>query len=322
MSPAVLKLAGLLLAAALALGVGRVGPVGAGTTSAGQPAGVAVTYPAGWNLVAFPPGTDLSQISGPVYTYVPSSQSYEQVQPTQAMLSGMGFWVYFAAPATVVLGTGSAAPVSAGILPGQWVMLGDPSSTAPAIIKGDAIAYTYDPLDGYQQVTRGFLLPGKGVWVTLEAGLHAAPTIDPSRMPPLNVTNLDLTTPCGAALGGQGYLGEGSGEAVGEVDGLPVNVCFATGPVGTLPAANRIGCLLVSETLTMVNGRAFCGGPMEEVVQEGANRFLVVGHVSAIEQSVGVLTWNGSGFQSNPAEDYLLCRGIAQPVTSADQCGP
>jgi hypothetical protein len=315
---AIVTTAGLLLATALALGVRPAGPAQAGSAGS-QTTGVTVTYPTGWNLVALPPGTDLSQISGPLYTYVSSSQSYESVQPDQAMPPWTGFWAYFAVPTTVVLGAGSTAPTSAGIIPGQWVMLGDPSGTTPAVIKGDAIAYTYDPLDGYQQVTRGFLLPGKGVWVTLEAGSHTAPAIDPSLMVPLNPASLDLTTPCGAALGGQGYLGEGSGEAIGDVDGQPVTVCVASGPAGTLPATNGIDCLLVGDQLTTLDGGTACGA-MERVVQQDANVFLVVGHVSAAEQSVGVLTWDGSGFQSNPADDYILCRGVAQPIASADQC--
>jgi hypothetical protein len=51
----ILKLIGPLLMVVLALGVRPTGRVRAGVTSTNQAAGVAVTYPAGWNLVAFPP---------------------------------------------------------------------------------------------------------------------------------------------------------------------------------------------------------------------------------------------------------------------------
>jgi hypothetical protein len=259
-----------------------------------------------------------------LYTYVSSAQSYETVQPNQVLLSGMGFWVYFATPTTVVLGVGSTAPTSAGIIPGQWVLLGDPSGTKPAVINQDAIAYTYDPLNGDQPLTSlkspgGLLLPGKGVWVTLAEGSHMAPTIMPNPLFP-DLTSFSLTSPCAGALATQGYLGEGNGEPVGDVDGQPVRLCRASGPSGLLPATNGIDCLLVGDRLTTLDGGPACG-LMERVVQQGATLFLVVGHVSATQESIGPLTWDGIGFQSNPANAYIACPSdIALPVASAAQC--
>ena len=319
--------------------------VGAVVPLTNEPAGATVTYSAGWNLVAFPPGTDLTQVSGPLYTY--ASGSYELVQPDQALPAGTGFWVYFPVPTTVALGVGSTAPANLLIIPGQWVTFGDPSGTAPAFINQDAIAYTYDPLNGYQLTH--VLLPGKGVWVTLNAGSHAAITITPSPslgapnpLLGMGLTSFSLTSPCAAALATQGDTGEGTGQALGEVDGQPVSVCFATGPRAFLPAVQGFGCLLVGGKLATLDGAAACGG-LEEVVPQGANRFLWVSHLSAAATSVLPMSWNGSGFESGPSSvsvqlasdvpesglslqaygslSYIACGSdLTLSVASADQC--
>jgi hypothetical protein len=88
--------------------------------AAAQAGGLAVTYAAGWNLVAFPPGTDLSGVAGPLYTWQPAVQSYAPVSPDQGLPANTGAWVDFTAPTTVVLGTGSTAPASFGLIPPQW----------------------------------------------------------------------------------------------------------------------------------------------------------------------------------------------------------
>ncbi|HTE87033.1 MAG TPA: hypothetical protein VK821_20155, partial [Dehalococcoidia bacterium] len=322
--PAAFRLVGFLLVAVVALGIGPVWPAWAGTAGSGQTAGASVTYPVGWNLVAFTPGTDLTQVSGPMYTYQPSLQSYEPVQSDQALLPGAGFWVYFAAPTTVVLGAGSTAPVSAGLISQQWAMLGDPSGTTPAIIPAlimaHGSAYTYDPLNGYQPLTgpEG-LLPGKGVWATPAPGWTI--TITPTSLPASDsvLTSIDLTSPCAAALATHGFTGEGNGEALGEVDGQPVSVCPAAGPRDALPAVEGFGCLLVGGKLALFDGN---GGraclPMVEIVPQGTDLFLWVEHISADAESVIPLSWNGSSFQSSRA--YTVCgSNLMVPVASAGQ---
>ena len=201
-------------------------------------AGVTVTYAAGWNLVAFPPGTDLTTVAGPFYTWQPAEQSYTLVSPDRGLPANTGAWVYFTAPTTVVLSTGSTAPVSFGLIPQQWALLGDPSGGAKAVINTATIAYTYDPLNGYQPTQA--LLPGRGVWVMPEQGSHAAITITPLSAFGLALTSVSFTSPCGAALGTQGYAGEGNGETLGEVDGQPVTLSAAL-PQPYLPAGKGSG---------------------------------------------------------------------------------
>lgn len=291
--------------------------------AAAQAGGLTVTYAAGWNLVAFPPGTDLSGIAGPLYIYQPQDQSYAYRLPAAGLPANTGAWVYFTAPTIVVLGTGSTAPASFGLIPPQWALLGDPSGIAPAFIEAAAIAYTYDPLNGYEPLTRGELLPGKGVWVTPMQGSHAAVTVTPASAFSPALTSVSFTSPCGAALGTQGYLGEGNGQALGEVAGQPVTLCFASTNQPYLPTYQGFGCLLVGGLLAVQHGLAPPdGGPacasVERVVPQGANQFLWVGLSGPLEQITPFL-WDGSSFRASPSSAVCV-NNPTVPVTSADQC--
>ena len=61
------------------------------TAPAGPVGQQGATYPAGWNLVAFPPGTDLSAVSGPLYTFRAGDTSPEEVDPRQGTGLGEGY---------------------------------------------------------------------------------------------------------------------------------------------------------------------------------------------------------------------------------------
>ena len=142
----------------------------AGTRAAG--AGTLKNYPAGPNLVAFPPGTDFSA-AGTLYTLQPGDTAYEATPAGQGTIAGFGYWATIA-PANqagympVTLAVGSDAPYSITAPPGSWIMVGDPSGLLPASVQGADAAYTFDPATGYQTATT--LQPGQGAMVISSGG--------------------------------------------------------------------------------------------------------------------------------------------------------
>jgi len=133
-----------------------------------QAGGNTVTYPAGADLIAGPPGTDFSAADGPLSTLQTGDRDYESVQPSAGTAAGFGYWAQFDAPTSVQLSAGSATPYSAPALAGQWILIGDPSGTLPASVTGATAVYTYDPTNGYQQA--GLLQPGQGAWALGSGG--------------------------------------------------------------------------------------------------------------------------------------------------------
>lgn len=156
-------------------------------TDPGQAADQTVTYASGWNLIAAPAGTDLSSAEPPLYTLQPGDSSYETVQAAAGTETGLGYWAYFAATATVPVASGSDSPYTVNANAGQFVMIGDPSGTEPATVSGADYIYTYTPATGYAPATG--LTPGQGAFaVSLSGG---AITVIPQAAVP--------TTPPGAA---------------------------------------------------------------------------------------------------------------------------
>jgi hypothetical protein len=153
---------GLLFAALLgALMIGRA------PSARAQTPGNSVTYAAGWNLVAFPPLTDLTNVSGPLYTMQAGDTDYESIDPTLGTVSGIGYWAYFTASASVTLDAGGT--FYATLAPaGSYIMVGNPSGTSSAVVSGADLVYTYDPVAGYNQTP--ILNPGQGAWVLSYAG--------------------------------------------------------------------------------------------------------------------------------------------------------
>lgn len=126
--------------------------------------GIKVTYPAGWNLVAIPPNTQIPGPLGPVYTWQAGDTAYETVQNPQ---QGQGYWVYFNTATTATLSSGSPQTFSTRLPAGQYIMVGNPGSF-PATVRGADVVYAYDPASGYKQTTT--LAPGQGAWVLSNSG--------------------------------------------------------------------------------------------------------------------------------------------------------
>ncbi|GEM_PF-1159176 len=135
-----------------------------------QSTGQQRTFPAGWNLIAAPPGTDLSAAAA-VYAWQADAGSYVSVQPN-ATAAGAGYWAYFSGETTVTLAAGSGRGAMSIAAPaGAYVLIGNPSGAAPASVTGADVVYTYTPASGYQSAGPGAVLPpGSGAWALPFAG--------------------------------------------------------------------------------------------------------------------------------------------------------
>src|SRR5579871_2953283 len=69
--------------------------------------GVSAHYAAGWNLVAAPTGTVLTQAAGTLYTFRPTSDSYQSVD-RNGIVGGRSVWAYFPSDTTLTLGATAA----------------------------------------------------------------------------------------------------------------------------------------------------------------------------------------------------------------------
>lgn len=139
------------------------------TGSRAQSDGQQRSYAAGWNLIAAPPGTNLSAASA-LYAWQPDAGSYVSVQPG-ATSAGAGYWAYFPAATTVTLAGGQNAAISVAAPAGAYVLLGNPSGQTPATVSGADLVYTYDPVGGYIAAGAGAVLPpGSGAWALSFAG--------------------------------------------------------------------------------------------------------------------------------------------------------
>jgi hypothetical protein len=149
-----------------------------------QTSGQLRKYPAGWNLVAIPAGTDFF-VASTIYTAQPYDLGYEQSPPSQGTITGYGYWADITSVDAsgysrgVGLTSGSSAPYTINVPAGQWIMVGNPSGMLLASIQGADTSWTYDPVNGYQPTT--ILQPGQGAWVASAGGALVTVTpIQPS----------------------------------------------------------------------------------------------------------------------------------------------
>ncbi len=136
--------------------------------------GATVTYKAGWNLVAGPRGTVFNGAAGSLYTYLPTSTSYEAFPAVAPSYDAYGYWAYFPQDTTVQLAGTANSFFSADGDPGQWFLIGNENGTMPMQVLGSAAVETYNPQTGkYEQATA--LQPGQAAWVKVgEHGQVAA----------------------------------------------------------------------------------------------------------------------------------------------------
>jgi hypothetical protein len=103
-----------------------------------------VSLPAGWNLVAGGPGSDVN--GAPLFEYV--SGSYMSVTASN-LQAGHGYWVNLTEPATVLL-TGTATP--SPDLEAGWTLVGN-STDAEQLLPVGVTAFIYTGVE-YVSVTR------------------------------------------------------------------------------------------------------------------------------------------------------------------------
>jgi|SRR5579875_225032 len=161
---------------------------------------LAVSYPAGWNLVAGPTGSTLSGASGMLYTFQPGDTDYEAIPASTPLKSCYGYWAYFPNGGSITFGPGLPS-CQIAIAPGQWALIGNPSVVNNATIAGATAVYAYTPGVGYQSATS--LAPGQAAWVqgagtvTVSAGAPTAnqpPTPPPSPATSAPATNNPVST--------------------------------------------------------------------------------------------------------------------------------
>src|SRR5947209_2348304 len=95
-----------------------------------------VTYPAGWNMIGAPPGTDLTAL-GTLYVWT-GTQYASPGSHTAAECTG--YWSDQLAPSTVTLASAPASP-QVCLLRQGWNLVGDPFADA-ATLPSDVLAYT------------------------------------------------------------------------------------------------------------------------------------------------------------------------------------
>ena len=133
------------------------------------PTGPSVTYSTGWNLIGAPAGTTVTQASGVLYTYEAGDTAYESLPNTSPVVGGRGYWAYFTAPTTVTLNGTSASSAGIAAPAGQWVMVGNPSTSTSVTVRGADVVYAWNVSTGAYQATTT-LSPGQGAWAIILNG--------------------------------------------------------------------------------------------------------------------------------------------------------
>ncbi len=122
-----------------------------------------VAYPPGWNLVAGPAGSTVSGAVGALFTLQAGDAEYETVPNEAPLQACVGYWTYFPSGGRMTMMPGLST-CSAALADGQWVMVGNPSATAPVAVSGADVLYTYSPDTGY--VAASVIPVGQGAWAT------------------------------------------------------------------------------------------------------------------------------------------------------------
>lgn len=164
-----------LLASGLVL-IGRTPPLRASRAAPAQ----SITYPPGWNLVSGPDGSTLTGAEGLLYTLQPGDSDYQAVPASNALRGCWGYWAFFPDGGSLNPSSDTADRCDVPTLPGQWVMLGNPTATQTLRFAGIDQALSYSPGGGYQATQA--LAPGQGAFASGKRELvlgPIAPTVPP-----------------------------------------------------------------------------------------------------------------------------------------------
>jgi hypothetical protein len=130
-------------------------------------------YQTGWNLVGGGNGQTFPQANGPLYTFQAGDTAYESLANSAGITGGRGYWAYFNSPTAVTIsGSGPSLPFTATIPAGQYVMVGNPSTTASVTVSGADVVYTFNTATNSYTGggATGTLAVGQGAWVFSNAG--------------------------------------------------------------------------------------------------------------------------------------------------------
>src|SRR5689334_1284273 len=94
-----------------------------------------VHYPAGWNIVAAPTGTELRGVQGPQYSFGADGGGYATVHDGE-LIAGRAVWAFFPATFDEALGRTPARYTRQLVPANQWELVGNPSSTQTLPIAG------------------------------------------------------------------------------------------------------------------------------------------------------------------------------------------
>lgn len=157
---------------------------------------LAVNFPAGYNMVSGPTGTDFSAAArlfgyaGGQY-YTPSSR---------LAVPCVGYWAYFAAATTVTIAPNAGEASHLCAVAAGWSMLGNPFSSTASLPAGVTGWYWNAATASYQQVTS--IPAGGAVWVYSSAPRTLTLT-NPAAVaaPPTVVINQFTTGPVSVRVG-------------------------------------------------------------------------------------------------------------------------
>lgn len=286
----------------------------------------APTFPAGWNLISAPEGSHLKGASGSLYTLQPGDSAYEVLPVDTALKAGWGYWANFPNGGNLDVPADSTAyRVSAA--PGQWIMIGNPSASAPATVTGADTVFTYTQADGYQQTTT--IPPGLGAWAiasSQDVPITVTPTQAPATPAPTAATPAPTATPQPSPAAGASPLTTSQGLksfALNETD-LPQYTLSREGPVDknhTLSVADyradwlvkdpqSRAAVLISNTLitgfTVDQAHGLTLGLIDSFASDPANSNVQRPGVSGLGDEVQAVTYQWHPTQSITAQDYVV----------------
>lgn len=153
-------------------------------TARAQTASPVVVYPAGWNMVAGPSGTDFSAAGG-LFAY--SGGQY--ISPAQRQsIDCTGYWAYFFQPRSVTLAPQTATAENCALVPG-WNLVGNPFDGVASLPPGTT-GYVWDPAAAvYDSIIA--IPAGNSAWIYSVSGGSislATPTPVPTPQPQPTLT--------------------------------------------------------------------------------------------------------------------------------------
>lgn len=148
-----------------------------------QTSGQVVYYPAGWNMIGAPPGTNLSPAETlDLYT----SSGYAAPSSSTASLCA-GMWAYF--PRLTAVPFTSTPPLAATItctLQAGWTLVANPYLDG-AVLIGGATGYLWDPEEGTYVVVTEIPL-GASIWVYSASGGSVSLQPEPASEPTVSLS--------------------------------------------------------------------------------------------------------------------------------------